>query len=147
MFHNVLEISNVKMVPKADFMPVFASLRLFLTKLWQLFCQKKISLITWENTHKGIVLSVFFENGFLKYQKIHTGKNTYRWSPRMHFLILYKITFQRKTLITMAVSIPLCVISHVITEILFIASLWTIWERQKMARSQFLGPYWHLIFI
>ena len=37
MVHSVSEISNVKTVPKADFLPVFVSLRLFITKLCDLF--------------------------------------------------------------------------------------------------------------
>ena len=59
MVHNVLEILDVKMVPKTDFLPIFTSLRLFIKKLWQLFFQKKISVITYENTHEEIVISVF----------------------------------------------------------------------------------------
>ena len=59
MVHIVSEISNVKTVPEADFLPVFVSLRLFITKLWDIFLKKKISVTTYENTHGKIVISVF----------------------------------------------------------------------------------------
>ena len=121
MVHIVLKILNVKIVPISNFWSFFTSLRLFIKKLWQLVFQKKISLITYENTHREIVISVFLKKEktwntrkcikvgkykdicllifvhFQVFQKIYfLKKNTYHNFPFGILICCYRVFFKRQ---------------------------------------------------
>ena len=59
MVHSVFEISNVKKVPKADFLPIFWVSQNVHSEDMRPFLKKNISVTAYDNTHGDIVISVF----------------------------------------------------------------------------------------